>query len=127
VNVLSTISRVFVVLAIAGLVLAPLARPAMAMPSQMQGTMSEHSAIDTQMGMAMPADMPCCSDEAPASDCAKDCPLMALCMVGVMQSGPLAAALFISLGLAGVVIPVNDADLSGLAQAPPPRPPKVQV
>jgi hypothetical protein len=60
----TTIRRVFALLAIFGLVLAPLAQPAMAMPSQTQITMSEHSAADAHMGMAMPADMPCCPDKA---------------------------------------------------------------
>jgi hypothetical protein len=124
VKLLSSMHRVFAVLAIAGLILAPLARPAMAMPSQMQGSMSEHGATDTQMDMAMPADMPCCPDKTPASDCGKDCPLMALCMASVLQSAPLGAALFITLKLAGIVILGNDADRGSLAQAPPPRPPK---
>lgn len=86
--------------------------------------MNEHGRMDAHMATAMPADMPCCPEKVPASDCGKDCPLMALCMVSVLQSAPLGAALFIPFTLAGIVIPSNDADLGGLAQAPPPKPPK---
>jgi hypothetical protein len=119
----STIQRAFAVLAIAGLILAPLARAAVAMPSETQGTISAHDATDAQTAMAMPADMPCCQDKAPASDCGKDCPLMALCIASMLQSAPLGVPLFIPL-LADIVLPGDDADLRSVTQAPPPRPPK---
>ena len=119
----SAIQRAFAVLAIAGLILAPLARPAMAMSSETQGIMSALGATDAQTAMIMPGDMPCCPHKAPASDCGKDCPLMALCMASLLQSAPIDVPLFIPL-LATIVIPGNDADLSSLAQAPRPRPPK---
>jgi hypothetical protein len=118
----SAIARAFAVLAVAGLVLAPMARPVMAMPSQMQSVMSEHGAADAHMGMAAPADMPCCPDKAP--DCGKDCPLMGLCMANVLQFAPIGPSLFISPTLASLVFPDDDAVLSGLAQPPPARPPK---
>jgi hypothetical protein len=123
VQLLSAIHRALAVLAIAGLILAPLGRPAVAMPSEMQGMLSEHGTTDAQTGMAMPADMRCCPDKVPASDCGKDCPLMVLCMASMLQSAPLGIPLYIPL-LAGIVIPGNDTNLGGLAQAPPPRPPK---
>ncbi len=85
----------------------------MAMPAETQDTMSEHGAIDAQMTTAMATDMPCCPDKAP--DCGKDCPLMALCMVSVLQSAPLGPVPIIPLTRASVVIPGEDADLSGLA------------
>ena len=110
------------VLAIAGLVLAPLARPTMAMPSEMAAAAHEHGAMDAQADMAMPADMPCCPDKVP--DCSKDCPLMALCMVGAMQAAPHGPALFIPLTIASALVPPNESDRAGLSQAPPPRPPK---
>jgi hypothetical protein len=95
----------------------------MAMSSETQGIMSALGATDAQTAMIMPGDMPCCPHKAPASDCGKDCPLMALCMASLLQSAPLDVPLFIPL-LATIVIPGNDADLSSLAQAPRPRPPK---
>jgi hypothetical protein len=123
VKLLSAIHRAFAVLAVAGLILAPLARPAMAMSWETQGIMGAHGATDAETGMGMPADMPCCPHKAPASDCGKDCPFMALCAASLLKSAPLGAPLYIPL-LAGMVIPGDDADLGSLAQAPPPRPPK---
>jgi len=123
VKVLFAIHRAFAVLAIAGLILAPLARPAVATPSDTQSTINEQGATDAQTVMAMPADTPCCPAKTPASDCGKDCPLMTLCMASLLQSAPVGAPLFIPLR-ADIVIPGNDADLSSRAQAPPPRPPK---
>jgi hypothetical protein len=119
VKLLSAIYRAFAVLAIAGLILAPLARPAAALSSETQGTMSAEGATDAQTAMGMP----CCPHKAPASDCGKDCPLMALCMASLLQSAPVDVPLFVPL-LAAIVIPGNDADPGSLAQAPPPRPPK---
>ena len=87
-KLLSAIRRTFVVLAIAGLILAPLARFTVA-SSEAQGIMSAHGATDVQAAMDMTADMPCCPHKAPASDCGKDCPLMALCTASLLQSAPL--------------------------------------
>lgn len=89
----------------------------------MKGMLSEHDTTDAQTGTAMPADMPCCPDKAPASDCGKDCPLMALCMASATLTTRVGVPVFVAR-LAGVVRPGDDADLGGLAQAPPPRPPK---
>jgi hypothetical protein len=123
VKLLSAIRRTFAVLAIAGLILAPLARFTVAISSEAQSIMSVPAATDAQAAKDMAADMPCCPHKAPASDCGKDCPLMALCTASLLQSAPLEAPIYIPL-LTAIVIPVNDADLIGLAQAPPPRPPK---
>jgi hypothetical protein len=95
----------------------------MAMSSETQGIMSAHGATDAQTAMGMAADMPCCPHKAPASDCGKDCPLMALCMTSMLQFAPLGVPLFIPL-LADIIIPGDDADLGSLAPTPPPRPPK---
>jgi hypothetical protein len=75
-------------LALLGLVGAPLARPAMAMnmPAAMHAAMSDDAAMPADAAMAMPADMPCCPDKAPVPDCAKDCPLMALCLRNCSES-----------------------------------------
>jgi hypothetical protein len=95
----------------------------MAMSSETQGIMSALGATDAQTAMIMPGDMPCCPHKAPASDCGKDCPLMALCIASMLQSAPLGVPLFIPL-LADIVLPGDDADLRSVTQAPPPRPPK---
>jgi len=119
VKLLSTIHRALAVLAIAGLILAPLARPS----AETQGAMSAPSATDTLTVMAMPADMPCCPDKTPASDCGKDCPLMALCITSLLQCKSVGAPLIVPL-LADILVPADDANLGGLTQAPHPRPPK---
>jgi hypothetical protein len=113
-------------LALLGLVGAPLARPAMAMnmPAAMHAAMSDDAAMPADAAMAMPADMPCCPDKAPVPDCAKDCPLMALCLAGTVLSLSSGAGLLVLVRLSSLVLPGNDADLAGLGYGPPPRPPK---
>jgi hypothetical protein len=119
-----TIGDLLTVLAVLGLLLSPLARPTLAMASSMdvgamaQGDTAAHAAMDM-------ADMPCCPDSAPKSDCAKDCPLMALCGANTFQSAPHATGPVVSLARARTVVPGNDASLDGFAQAPLPRPPDV--
>ena len=52
--------------------------------------------------MAMAEDMPCCPDEKPAMpDCAKACPLMALCLAKCFQNLPIATALTVPLVATG--------------------------
>lgn len=114
------LSRALTGLALLGLILSPVARPAMAMAPDPV----EQTDIAAAAAMDM-ADMPCCPDKAPKPDCAKDCPLMGMCMGKTLQSAPHAATPFVSYARARVVIPRNDAKLDGLAQAPPPRPPDV--
>ena len=71
---------------------------------------------------SMPADMPCCPDKAPASDCVKDCPLLAMCM-SPCQIVP-GTGLLIPHRLAGLIVPGDDANPEHLGHAPPGRPPK---
>jgi hypothetical protein len=69
-------------------------------------------------------EMPCCPDEAPRSDCAKGCPLMALCAAtGILFFAPM-PGLNVTMTPARAFIPGSVAELRGLAQRPPPRPPK---
>ena len=110
-----TISKLLAALAVLGLLLAPLARPAMAATML---SAADHAA------MGMPADMPCCPEQGPAKDCAKDCPLMATCMVGSVQALPPVARLFAPPKAAGPLLSGNDADPAGLSTGPPQRPPK---
>ena len=115
VNRLSAIRYLFAALAILGLILAPIATPAAAMPAGMSDEAS----------MAMPADMPCCPDQAPMPGCGKDCPLMAACSAPSVCDTPRGAVLAVPLVLASLVVPGNDAGLRGLRERPPPRPPKI--
>jgi hypothetical protein len=117
--------------AILGLILAPLARPAMAMdvatPS-MDQTMS-----DSTVSAATP-DMPCCPDGMAAqadmskpdptkSGCGKDCPLMAACMAQSMVGFSEGPTIWFPLSIAQIVFPENDPDIGSLTRAPSPRPP----
>jgi hypothetical protein len=74
--------------------------------------------------MAMPADMPCCPDEAPMPSC-KDCPFTVACSAQLLYDMPREAILALPLMLASIVLPGNGAGLNGLTQRPPPRPPKI--
>jgi hypothetical protein len=112
---LLTIRSVLTGLALLGLMLSPLARPAAAMVS---GT---DSSTVAQGDMA---DMPCCPDQAPMPGCGKDCPFMAVCTAQFLYMSQ-GAVLALPLALASIVVPGNDAGLSGLTQRPPPRPPKI--
>jgi hypothetical protein len=113
-QMLNLIRTALSVLALVGLILAPLARPAMA---------EVPVAVMTADMAAMPTDMPCCPDEAPVPNCAKDCPLTALCMVGAVLSLPDAVELVTPHGPSSVVRPGIAAHLAGLSHPPPPRPP----
>jgi hypothetical protein len=106
-------------LAVIGLLLTPMTRSV----SAMSAMHSEAAGAAEDAVASMPADMPCCPDKAPASGCAKDCPLLAICMSSCMQnlSG---TGLLIPHRLAGLVVPGNDASPEHLGQAPPGRPPK---
>ena len=121
---LSAIRHLLAVLAMAGLVLSPIARPAMAMPTDMHASMSDSTAMTDDGTAAMPAGMPCCPDKSPGPDCGKDCPFMAFCAAKSFQSARL-VSLFVPQRLVSVVVPGNEAEPGSIAQAPPTRPPKI--
>jgi hypothetical protein len=106
-----TIFKSLAALAVLGLLLAPIARPAMA---AMMQTAAEHVAMD----------MPCCPDQGPAKGCAKDCPLMATCVASSLQAMHPAATLFMPPQAAGILLPTSDVEAVGLSIGPPQRPPK---
>jgi hypothetical protein len=118
----SAFCRILAVLAIVGLVLAPVVRPAMAVSKDTHAAMSS-SAVDTVIADAAD-DMPCCPSEPAPPDCSKDCPLMALCVTApihfVSQTG-----LPVPLTFVTVVFPGAHSDLVSIAQSPPRRPPKI--
>jgi hypothetical protein len=111
------ISRTLTALALLGLILAPIARPAMAMPAQGHIASVDHeAAIDT------PSDMDCCPDQAPAGSCGKDCPLMAMCVAQAVPA--VAPGLVLPLELALHVQPGTPTRLASAGPSPPPKPPK---
>jgi hypothetical protein len=120
----SAFGRVLAVLAIVGLALAPVVRPAMAVPvsKDMHAAMSG-SAVDTGIADAA-ADMPCCPSKPALPDCSKDCPLMALCVTAPVQCVSQ-TGLTVPLTFVTVVFSSAHSDLVSIAQAPPRKPPKV--
>ena len=128
---LATIRHLLSGLAMLGLILAPLAQPAMS--GNLNPAMSAHSMQDhahsaaLSADMAMPDGMPCCPDQAPTSDCIKHCPLMALCMSQFFQGAPASAGLLARASLRSSVVPANDPELTGQLHGPAPKPPKTSV
>ena len=111
------LTRALTGLALLGLLLSPVARPAMATGPVQQ--------VDVGAAVAMDmADMPCCPDNTAKPDCAKDCLLMATCLGKTFQGAHASAPPPPCAGASGVLAR-NDARPDGLAQAPPPRPPDV--
>jgi hypothetical protein len=116
---MTTIRRLLSLFAVLGLILVPLGRPVMGAAADMHAVMSDASATP------MAADMPCCPHEAPTRDCAKDCPLMALCMVGSILDFPATVALLVPHRFTTLALAGNEPDIAGLTYGPPPRPPKI--
>jgi len=127
----SVIRRLILTLAVFGLILAPIARPVMAMPmpadAMMSGDMSSANAIDMPCcpdGMAADKAMSETGDAAPAmGDCAKDCPLMATCMAASVSGLPQGPVLSFPLAITQIVHPKNDPHIGSLTRGPAPRPP----
>ncbi len=106
--------------ALLGLILAPLASPAMAVPVHTHAVVGDQAA----MPMEMPCDMPCCPDGVPGPHGAKDCPLMALCIAGSILTLPANVALLFPLEHVTLALSGNDPDIAGLSPPPLARPPK---
>jgi hypothetical protein len=123
---LSTIGRLLSMLAIVGLAIAPVARPAMGMAAVLQPDIASDHGIDhaaTDAAMAMPEDMPCCPKKAPVPNCDKDC--LAICATQLLCNAAQVPGPMVPLGLSHILLPLNDTGLVGLKQRPPPRPPKI--
>ena len=118
------IRKLLSLLAVLALMLVPLGRPVMGASADIS-TADMHAVMSDATAAPMAADMPCCPDKAPAPDCAKDCPLMALCMAGGVVDFPAAITLVVPHRSVSVAFAENDADRAGLTHGPPPRPPKI--
>src|SRR5690349_10049538 len=123
---LPTVRRVLITLAVLGLVLAPMARPAMSMPAGQSGGIDNHAKMAAMAGheMAMPENMPCCPDEAPMADCGKHCAMM-MCAASMSPTLPRSAWVAAPQPAATELIADGGSPLSGRVPAPPPRPPKI--
>ena len=123
VKVPSTIGRALALLAVVGLALAPMVRPAFALPAEAVSVPSQ--GIATDLGPAM-AGMPGCpEDVAPVPDCGKDCPFPSLCMGNAIHWAPPGPMPHVFATIASANPPDDDTALRGIAQPPPARPPKL--
>ncbi len=104
------------VLVTAGLMVAPLASPAAAGPVMTSGMQT----ADTQ---EMSADMPCCPDQ-PDHKQRQDCPLLAICMLKVLQAEPAVVMARLDPSTLALLRPLDDAIADGLARPPPDHPPR---
>jgi hypothetical protein len=134
------IARVLAISVIAGLVLAPLSRHAMAgTPSDvsMSATADDTAATSVNMSMsaddmsatadAMASDMPCCPSKTPVPMGCDKCILMAACMSQCFAG--VSSALFRPpFATSGKIAPLqNDAWPEGLGHPPPEHPPRILV
>ena len=107
----------FTVLVTIGLAIAPLASPLAA----------GNRVSDTAMHMTgTSGDMPCCPDEQKAGDC-QDCPLLAICILKVLQSGPSVNGLPMREAQLRVLLPCDEPEIAGLTRPPPDHPPRTIV
>ena len=134
---LLTIRRLLAISVIAGLVLAPLSRPVMAMESD-----ASVPAVAEDMSMAAPAevmaddmaasnmtasDMPCCPSKAPSPlECDK-CIFMAACATKCFSG--ISAAVFHPVLVTSVrIVPLrNDSWPDSLGYPPPDHPPRTLI
>ena len=109
------IGRMLLLLALAGLLLAP-SGAAMAGPS-----------MSGQAMTAMAGKMDCCPEQqAPMPDCGKACPFVAFCSAGIGSVVTSEPASFDLRVLAGATMPRGHyLELASLAGKPPSRPPRL--
>ena len=104
----------------AGLLVAPLSAPAIAMPHPM-------AAADGMQGMA--DGMPCCPDQQDqkAKDCGS-CPLVALCTLTITVPAPHGAGALVhrTFSRSSFALP-DDFWIDGLGEHPPDHPPRIIV
>lgn len=123
-----TIRRLFAVLMIAGLALAPVSRPVMAETlshASMPAIADEMSAAATMDEMA--SDMPCCPSKMPVPvDCDK-CVFMAACMsIGFTAASATVLHPFPIVSDA-IALQREDSRPDGLGHPPPEHPPRILV
>lgn len=116
----SLISRLLSILAILGLLTAPMATPSAA--DAMAGAQSMAQMAD--MG-AIPGDMSCCPDQQQSrSDCQKSCPLATICMAKCFPSVSQREFALLRLDRLVNLAPYMDRMRDPTIGAPPDRPPR---
>jgi hypothetical protein len=115
-NLRRLIGRLLAVFVIAGLVAAPLVSPAAA---------SRLSVSEMSDMAAMSGDMPCCPDGQKNKSC-QDCPLVAMCMLTIVQAEPSATnGIQVSFQTRKLSFALVDLIGDGLIGAPPDHPPRI--
>ena len=120
-KLLTLCSRLFSVLAVAGLLIAPIvaSQAEAAAFAMSQGLMSE------QHSMSMPDGMPCCPQQGPAApDSQKSCPFAVACMMGAVTIAPAPSTSVLMLTEGHAHTLRSDPERTVLASAPPLRPPR---
>jgi hypothetical protein len=115
-NLRRLIGRLLAVFVIAGLVAAPLVSPAAA---------NRLSVSEMSDMAAMSGDMPCCPDGQKNKSC-QDCPLVAMCMLTIVQAEPSATnGIQVSFQTRKLSFALVDLIGDGLIGAPPDHPPRI--
>jgi hypothetical protein len=132
VNPIVTIRRLFAILLIAGLAMAPLPRMAMAQGAGVMQDVATQDVATSDDGSAamlaeMADEMPCCPAKAPMPDDCDRCAVMAGCMAKCV-AGPGAAVVQRRPAIASLLgLPQNESWPEGLGQPPPDHPPRILV
>ncbi|MGY3617346.1 hypothetical protein [Bradyrhizobium sp. USDA 10063] len=105
----------------AGLTVAPLATPAAA--KELLSAAGMQMADDPDVA-DMASAMPCCPDQQKKSPDCQDCPLVAICMLQVLQVGPSSNMVELDRRLDQQLHPLDDIIADGLARPPPDHPPR---
>lgn len=113
--------RLLAVLAVVGLIIAPLTARAHV---DGIGSMAMMSVSDG--AAAMSDDMPCCPDKSAPADC-DQCPLMALCAATTLQAPLQVGIAEISPVTLRMLLPGSDPEVDSVVYSPPPRPPRSLV
>jgi hypothetical protein len=111
-----TVSKLLAAVALLGMLLAPFAPGAMVLSFPAPATAG--------MSMMTGGAMPCCPDEAPAKNCMKSCPLLAMCVNQALPAQPGFMPRTFKTQVTKLVA-ANDAPLDGRAEHPLPKPPKL--
>jgi hypothetical protein len=117
-NLYQLIGRLLAVIAVAGLVAAPLVTPATA----------KGLAVAEMTDMSATAgDMQCCPDGQKNNSC-QDCPLVAMCMLTIAQAGPSPTdGAQISFQTRKLTFALVDLIGDGLIGTPPDHPPRIST
>ena len=122
-NARQALKLLLALLVSAGLAFAPLAAAVAAEHPMPAGMLSMAHASDIS---DMAADMPCCPDKQKSSTC-EDCPLVAICVLKMLQAVPSFGAVALMQVAHERLHPLDDVIADGLARPPPDHPPRSLV